>query len=238
MRSSIKKYIKRSGIYRRLLRGINASLIKYSFDSYSQNGEDGIIQEIFYRLGINSGYLVEFGASDGLSCSNTVNVIKNSSRFMAVYIECDKGKYDQLKDNLKDLSRQLILFNGYVEETGANSLDSYLERTPANVDLELLSIDIDGMDYQIWSSLKKYRPKVVIIEINSNYPINERRINGKDGSSGSSFSSMLDLGIRKGYSLVCFTGNMIFVRDDLIVKLNLPDGYVNNPGMFKFKGRK
>ena len=33
-------------------------------------------------------------------------------------------------------------------------------------DLDLLSIDVDGQDYHIFNSLKKYKPKIIIIESN------------------------------------------------------------------------
>ena len=33
-----------------------------------------------------------------------------------------------------------------------------------------MSIDIDGFDYRVWSSLERYRPTIVILEINSSIP--------------------------------------------------------------------
>ena len=35
----------------------------------SQNGEDGIIEEIFSRLKVPNGFFVEFGVQDGLECN-------------------------------------------------------------------------------------------------------------------------------------------------------------------------
>lgn len=39
-----------------------------------------------------------------------------------------------------------------------------LKQTDIPNDFELLSIDIDSYDYQVWKSLKVYKPKIVIIE--------------------------------------------------------------------------
>src|SRR5262245_40537087 len=43
-------------------------LLRYGFKVYSQNDEDGIIQEIFRRIGSSNRTFVEFGAGDGLEC--------------------------------------------------------------------------------------------------------------------------------------------------------------------------
>ena len=40
---------------------------------------------------------------------------------------------------------------------------------------------------------------------------------------------MLNLGKRKGYSCVCHTGNLFFVRDDLLPKVGIEQHYLLNP---------
>ena len=55
---------------------------------YSQNGEDGIIDQINKLLGFNNNsnyWCVEFGAWDGVHLSNTYNLVRNG--WNAVYIE-------------------------------------------------------------------------------------------------------------------------------------------------------
>src|SRR5215469_5756728 len=44
-------------------------LLRYGFKTYSQNDEDGIIQEIFNRIGVTNRHFVEFGVENGLECS-------------------------------------------------------------------------------------------------------------------------------------------------------------------------
>ena len=52
---------------------------EYRKNFFSQNGEDGVIQEILKRLKLNSKekWCCEFGAWDGIHGSNTFNLIKN-----------------------------------------------------------------------------------------------------------------------------------------------------------------
>jgi len=38
----------------------------YQKNIHSQNGEDGIVEELLKRLNIESGYVCEFGAWDGI----------------------------------------------------------------------------------------------------------------------------------------------------------------------------
>ena len=46
------------------------SLRLFRRNVYSQNGEDGVLDEIFRRLSKNSGWFCEFGAWDGRYGSN------------------------------------------------------------------------------------------------------------------------------------------------------------------------
>ena len=49
---------------------------RHTSNVFSQNGEDGIIEEILNRLEIQTGWVCEFGAWDGIYLSNTFNLIK------------------------------------------------------------------------------------------------------------------------------------------------------------------
>lgn len=192
---------------------------QYARDVFSQNGEDGIVEELFRRLDISSGYVCEFGAWDGVYLSNTFNLIQKG--FKGVFIEGDKDKFQDLLKTCKNYPN-IIPINAYVDYEGENTLDNLLQKTDIPSDFELLSIDIDSFDYHVWRSLKLYNPKIVIIEINSGISTNnEEHIHTPDKYQGSAFRPTFNLGIEKGYKFVCHTGNMIFVRNDLFDKLNI-----------------
>jgi hypothetical protein len=198
---------------------------QYSKNVHSQNGEDGIIEELLKRLDIDSGWVCEFGACDGIHLSNTFNLIKRN--FNAVLIESDKKKIQGLYNTAKQYPN-IVPIQAHVDHNDTpNSLDNILKRTNIPIDFDLLSIDIDSYDYHVWKSLQVYKPKLVIIEINSSAKVNDSNyIHTPDKYNGTGFKPTYDLGLEKGYKFVLHTGNMIFVRSDLFDKLNIS---YNNP---------
>ena len=90
-----------------------------------------------------------------------------------------------------------------------------------------MSIDIDSFDLAVWRSLKKYRPKVVIIEINSGLLPGIKQIHG-NGKIGNSFTSTLEYAQKNNYQLVCHTGNCIFIDKKYSKKLRIQKKFLNN----------
>lgn len=186
--------------------------LTYRHNEYSQNGEDGILQELLRRLPERSKWVCEFGAWDGKECSNTFRLVKLG--YNAVYIE-GRADYFQLLQNTCREYPNIHPIHAMVDYEGENILDNLLAKTPIPEDFDILSIDIDSYDYQVWRSVQKYSPKFVVIEINSSIsPIDEEHIHGP-GKQGTGYFPMVKLGESKGYTLVCHTGNLIFVRNDL-----------------------
>jgi hypothetical protein len=191
----------------------SAGLGRYRKDVFSQNGEDGVIEELFNRLGILTGWCCEFGAWDGKHLSNTYNLMQRG--WNSVLIEGEPTRFADLQRNFgAQQGNTAWLLNEFVAATGDRSLDRLLARTPIPADFELLSIDIDGDDYHVWDGLDAYRPKAVVIEIDSSIPPGREQVPSRV-RPGASFSSTLRVAARKGYKFVCHTGNLIFVRGDL-----------------------
>ena len=65
-------------------------LSEHASNTYSQFGEDGIIEKIFQIIGVNSKVCIEFGAWDGFYLSNTANLWTNG--WKGILIEAEQRK--------------------------------------------------------------------------------------------------------------------------------------------------
>lgn len=202
------------------------SLLDYRRNVYSQNGEDGVIAEIMRRWGISDGWFCEFGAWDGKYGSNSYALLKQGWR--GVMIEGDADRFQALARTARKFPDRLSIRQAFVAyEDGPSSLDSLLAETPIPQDFDLLSIDIDSYDYQVWQSFVRYRPKLVVVEIDSSMKPGERSV--YDGHRTTSFTAMLELGQSKGYTAICHTGNMFFAANEHIGTLALDRETLTNP---------
>ena len=208
-------------------------------DTYASHGEDGILEEIFLnRLNIQKGIACEFGAWDGMTFSNTYNLVKNYG-WRCHMIESDPEKAKELRQTASKPGVDIIPYeyiidykSRFIVDDKTNpfvpvakqtiTLESFFDRIKMPRDFDLLSIDVDGPDYPIWQSLENYHPKIVIIEANNN----DLDIIYKEGADhkvhmegSTSFNPMKKLGESKGYTLLAFTYNMIFARNDIFERL-------------------
>jgi len=198
-------------------------LNSYELKVFSQNGEDGIIEEILSRIGVTIGYFVEFGTGNGLQ-NNTAYLLTKG--WSGLWIESDKINCRNIRDKFDFLleDNTLTLYEGIID---AENVERIFYDVAVPTEFDVLSIDIDGNDYWVWNRIDKYKPKVVVIEYNAHFPATAYWVQkyeptrGWDGTSyfGASLKSLEDLGSHKGYRLVAcdFCGvNAFFVREDLI----------------------
>lgn len=186
----------------------------------SQNGEDGVIAEIFSRVGEKSRWFVEFGIEDG-SQGNCVTLARDHG-WEGLFIECDDHAFAILADRWRDRPEVRTLHAAVTPDT-VNALF-----TDAGVPAEpdILSIDVDGNDYWIWEAMQGYRPRLVVIEYNASLDPaatvamprdDDHRWDGTD-YFGASIGAVRLLGRRHGYRLVHTDSvgvNAFFLRDDL-----------------------
>ncbi|MDR3645990.1 MAG: hypothetical protein P4L22_00430 [Candidatus Babeliales bacterium] len=218
---------------------------KYCKNVYSQNGEDGILEQILKELEINNGTFCEFGASNGITSSNTYNLIKNHN-FSGMAIELDQSLYQKCVETYKNFPNVQVFHGGVFYNDLNNDLNSWLKKGNLPYDLDVLSIDIDYDDYFVWKNLTEFSPKIVIIETNPYRDPVFEELPGKPSSeynidllkqwhpariaAGCSFISAITLGLNKGYIPVSYTGNITFVRKDLVTKLHeFPYTISDNP---------
>ncbi|MDR3223098.1 MAG: hypothetical protein LBT66_05140 [Methanobrevibacter sp.] len=137
----------------------------YGKSSFSQNGEDGIIQEIFNRIKTTNKYFVEFGLQDGLESNTALLLLKE---WEGLWIEANEEYFSRIEKNFKEpiLKNQLKIKNSFITPENIESIfkEFNIPKSP-----DLMSIDIDSTDYWVWKAIKSYTPRVLIIEYNSTY---------------------------------------------------------------------
>ncbi|MBN2099215.1 MAG: FkbM family methyltransferase [Dehalococcoidia bacterium] len=151
--------------------------------------------------------------------SNCRKLILNG--WQAVLIEGEPNRFNDLVLNYRD-NPLVVCVNRFIDD-GVNRLDHILKEQGIP-SLDFLSIDIDGLDYEILETLDT-RPRVICIEvIVGNDPRLSTRTPRDTAKNmvGQSLHMFVQLAEQKGYGLVCYTFNAFFVRHDIIKEFALP----------------
>jgi hypothetical protein len=196
---------------------------------FSQNGEDGVLLYLLALIGHGNRTSAEICAGDGLEC-NTANLIVNHSWF-GLLVDGDEENVRRGTEFYSNSRHQ------WFDPPDFRQAWITVESAPqllidAGVDdpLDLLVVDLDGMDFWIWKSLGRFRPRIVVVEVNPALGGESMTLAyqsdfvrpGNIPFAGTSLPAMVTLGRDLGYRFVGterFGINAFFVRDDLV-----PDG--------------
>ena len=205
------------------------ALENFGYKVYSQNDEDGIIQEIFRRIGTESKEFIEFGVQNGLECNSHYLL---HQLWHGLWLEGDSGACTQISHKFRTVIKEgrLKVVNAFITRENIEELLLKNRNSQAQNSMpDFLSIDIDGNDWYVWEAIKALKPRLVCIEYNGKFPPDcnwKQAYDAKhswDNSDwqGASLKAMELLGREKGYVLVGtnLTGvNAFFVRQDLFSK--------------------
>jgi hypothetical protein len=197
-------------------------LVRHGYKVYSQNDEDGIIAEIFRRIGTTRRTFIEFGVETGVEC-NTAKLLVEGWR--GLWIEASARSAQTIRKNFAPFiaDGRLTLQESRVTAENINTL---IERSGFAGEIDLLGVDIDYNDYWVWKAIDVVTPRVVVIEYNAtlrppmSLVVPYRPDAEWDGSNfqGASLEALVKLGIEKNYRIVgCSIAgvNAFFVRADL-----------------------
>jgi hypothetical protein len=207
-------------------------LSDYGFRAFSQADEDGILLFIFALIGSGSKRCVEICAGDGREC-NTANLIINH------------GWHGLLVDGNETLVRTGRDFYAQGRSTTIYPpvfVQAWITRDNVNEiitgnnfagEIDLLSLDMDGVDYWIWEAITVCKPRVVVLEYQDilgpvravTVPYSDdfdawqySTTDGMPNFCGASLAAFVKLARKKGYRLVgCnrYGFNAFFVRNPL-----------------------
>lgn len=217
------------------------ALLSRRFKGLSQNEEDGITVALLERIGVSTRRFVEIGA--GVNGGNA-GFLARECGWTGVMVESDPVRAQTLQ---RRFGQRVSVASTRVTRENVNDL---LSEHAATGEIDLLSIDIDGIDFWVWDSLTVCQPRIVIAEFNPMFGADRAVTVPYDASFdrhrykvpemayyGASLPALMRLGIRKGYRLVVVEPrgvNAFFVREDLAGDLPaLPDDLLS----YAFDGR-
>lgn len=200
------------------------------FRVHSQHEEDGILLYIFSIIGTTNKRCVEIGAGDGLEC-NTANLIINH-RWIGLL--CDGDERNVRKANRFYATNHdtkfwpPVVIKEWITKRTVNG--AIMEQGGFKGEIDLLSLDLDGIDYWAWNEISCISPRVVVLEFNHLWGpdasvtipyrddfVAEFTRHGSD-FAGASLNAFVKLGKKKGYRLVgtnAIATNAFFVRNDI-----------------------
>ncbi len=189
---------------------------------FSRHGQDGIIAEIFRRIGVRQRTFVEIGCENGLENNTAYLLFTGWSGFWfdgseAGILECKKHCAAYIQKDALQVHQAMLTKENIVE---------IFKKSGIPKEFDLLSLDVDRNTYHLLEALQEYRPRVMVVEYNSSILPGDEWIAEYDPDKvwngthyfGASLKSLEILAERMGYSLVgCdIVGvDAFFVRKDL-----------------------
>lgn len=193
----------------------------------SQNGEDGIILQLFSEIGFQSRRFVEIGFHPREANCLAIALLEGLT---GLFIDADSMVCAQARLRFDSIRRpDLSVISQFLNTSNVNDV---IRAAEMHGPVEILSIDIDGNDYWVWDAIECVTPRVVIIEMNVHagpvlsitMPYRADFVWQKDAVSGASLRALTKLGKKKGYSLIgCnLTGTNAFFLQSNISAISFP----------------
>ena len=129
---------------------------------FSQAGEDGIIDYLLYSLNIKKPKFIEIGVGDYRE-SNTRFVYERAS-CKGLIIDVTENLEKKVKDNVNFWKGDLTVVE---KEIGTENITEILDEKKFSKDIDLFSIDIDGIDYWVLEKLPNEFSKIIVAEYNA-----------------------------------------------------------------------
>lgn len=200
---------------------------------FSQWGEDGILDYLLQRLQLSKPKFMEIGAGDFSECN---------SRFTLQYRNCSAYLVDARLDLIENLERSFSLWKASVRAESVlvtpKNVNQIFERAKSFMDgIDVLSLDIDGIDYWVAQELDWTDVKIAVIEYNPvfghRHPISvplddfTTRFNAHYSGLyfGASLPAWINLMEKAGLTFVGSNrigNNAFFIRKDFCEKISFP----------------
>jgi hypothetical protein len=139
------------------------TLAEVGFKALSQTDEDGVLLYVFSLLGAGKKTAVELCAGDGIEC-NTANLIVNHG-WHALLVDGDERQIERGTEFFRRHPNTYVyppvFKHAWVTRDNVNAV---IAQSGFSGEIDLLSIDMDGVDYWIWDAIDCVDPRVVVVE--------------------------------------------------------------------------
>lgn len=184
------------------------------FGVYSENGEDGILLYIFSLVGTTNKKVVEICGGDGIQNCSTNLIVHHG--WQGYLFEGNKDRVATARkffsDNRNTHSWPPVVAHEWI---APETINETLEKHGATGEVDLLSLDMDGLDLWVWDTINVVSPRVLVCEFNNLWPADKALsvpntpnfvadYNTKYGAdfSGATLAAFVKIGKKKGYRLV------------------------------------
>jgi len=131
---------------------------------FSQNGEDGIIDYLLHSLKIDKPKFVEIGIGDYSECNTRFLFERTSPKGLVV--DCIEDLKIKVSKNVKLWRADITILEKFISSKNINLI---LKKYGFDKNIDLFSLDVDGIDYWILKELPRNFSKIAIIEFNSTF---------------------------------------------------------------------
>lgn len=216
-------------------KGVIYCLRDVEFKNYSQSGEDGILMYVFALIGTTNRQALEICAGNGKEC-NSANLILNHG-WTGLLFDGDANNIAIAREFFSThpntwLGPQPVVCHAWITAENINTL---VTDHGMSGEIDLLSLDLDGIDLWVWQALTAVSPRVVILEIQAAWlaelsvsspysphfigrwtPIDD--CGGVIQYGGASLQAFVKIAKQKGYRLIGgnrLNHNVVFMREDV-----------------------
>lgn len=204
------------------------------FRVYSQSDEDVLLLYLFSLIGFSNHFVLDIASGSPIG-GNTTNLILNWGCHGLL-----------IEGNEKLVAESVAFYNHHPDAelfpprikqawVTAENINQLVINEGLSGEIDLFSLDVDGVDYWLWKSLDVVSPRVVMVEYQDMFIADEsltipyksdfNRFDIHPDYFGASLAAFVNLAHKKGYRLVgCnrYGYNAFFVRNDLAVDI-LPE---------------
>jgi len=167
---------------------------QHRLKKYSQTGEEGFLLHILANICNEPQFLVDLGAGDGITLSNTRLLIEEYG-FSHILLDANNQGNHEVHE----------------EWITAENVCDLLRKYDCPMKFTLLSVDLDGNDFDVIKAVcDQFQPTVIVCEINGTIPLgiskkivyNPEHVYQGDDYYGFSFSAAVKLADLLGYRMI------------------------------------